>query len=132
MLVLLGAGCASTVETEYTREQFGRAVKWCHDTARMEQVLNPDTWFSRFVACRREHVMPIEILVFQREVEVREMYDELGKIAPLVDKKQISSRSGLMKWHQLMREKLGIDCAITIEQANGEGQCAVYRAARTR
>jgi len=131
-LLLLAAGCANTVNTEYTAEQFARATKWCHDNARMDQVLQPDAWFSRFVACRREHVMPFETQVFRREKEVGEMYDELARIAPLVDKKQVSARSAMMKWQQLMREKLAIDCAIIIEHADGGGQCAGLRAARVR
>ncbi|NMG65128.1 hypothetical protein GPA19_09235 [Azoarcus indigens] len=130
-MLLLAAGCAHA-EHEYTAEQFVRATKWCHDNARMDQGLQPDAWFSRFVACRREHVMPFEIQVFRREKEVGEMYDELARIAPLVDKKQVSARCAMMKWQQLMQEKLAIDCAITVEHADGGGQCAGLRAVQVR
>lgn len=125
------SGCATPGDT-YTNEDFKRASRFCYDQAYANQRARTSDWFTRYLDCRRERVMPIEIYAYRKETEVRELYDEMYKLAPLVDGGKMSAKSAYERWDQLTAERLGTNCALRIEKRDGGDHCVAVQSIKTR
>lgn len=76
--------------------------------------------------------MPIEIYAYRKEAEVREVYEDMYKIAYLVDGGKMPVSSAYERWDQLVAQRLGTNCGLRIQQRDGGGQCLLVQTIKNR
>lgn len=109
----------------YTNADFKRESRFCYDQAFVDQRARVSDWFGRYLDCRRVRVMPIEIYAYGpgKERELRDVYEEMDKLAPLVDSGKMSVKSAYERWDQLNEERLRTTCVLRIQQRDGGERC---------
>lgn len=132
--ILLGSlqfGCGTPGQAD-TNDDFKQAAKWCYDQAYRDQKAKAPNWFTRYLDCRRVRVMPIEIYAYRKEADIRAIYEEMYKVAPLVDKGAMAVDSAYERWDQMKAERLGTSCGLKIEQRDGGGECVMQQTIKKR
>lgn len=132
--ILLGAlqlGCATSAKT-YEIEDLKLAAKACYESAYADQKACVRNWFTRYLDCRRQRVMPIEIYAYRKEIAVRAIYDDMYKVAPMVDGGTMPVKSAYDRWDRMIEERLGTRCLLKVAQQDGGGRCAIVHSKRPR
>jgi len=78
--------------------------------------------------------MPIEVFAYGqgKEAEVRKIYEEMYKIAPLVDSGKMPVKAAYERWDQMTAERLHTNCMIKVEQHDGGDHCVAVQSIRGR
>jgi hypothetical protein len=78
-------GCASGKKRP-TQADFDTVNEMCYAHANADKRINHPQWFTRWVGCKQEHVMPMEMVVYLgKEAEIRAMYSKLLELGKAVD-----------------------------------------------
>lgn len=126
MLALLTAGCAVSPD-DLTQENINRANKTCETQVKFDQALGMRTWFTRWLACKQEHVMPFEIKAYpDKEAQIRDMYTKLIDQGAQVDAGVIPVQVVYREWERIQIEIGMRRCLVRVENRDGSSQCAVH------
>jgi hypothetical protein len=117
------ASCA-TSETALTQENIDRANKVCETSVKTDKLLGNPMWFSRWIACKKEKIMPFEIAIHpDKEQGIKAMYDELGVLAVGVDYGLKPVQSVYREWDRMQNELNINKCLVRVEQRDGSSRC---------
>jgi hypothetical protein len=120
------AGCA-TSEHELTQDNIDRANKVCERKIKSDQAARDPMWFSKWIACKKERIMPFDIAMRpDKEAAIRAMYDELAILAIGVDYGIKPVQSVYREWDR-MQDEININqCLVRVEQADGSSRCRLH------
>lgn len=78
-------GCASNQKL-LTQNDFDTANEKCYVRANSDKQISHPHWFTRWVKCKQENVMPMEFEVYKgKEDQIRAMYSRLLELGIAVD-----------------------------------------------
>jgi len=84
-------------------------------------------WFTRWLQCKQEHVMPYEISMYpSKEDQIRAMYSRLIKLGAGVDAGLSSVQLVYREWEK-MQDDIGMrQCLLRVEARDGSSDCAIH------
>jgi hypothetical protein len=120
------AACANSPDLP-TKENIDRANKSCETQFRFDQGLRMRNWFTRWLQCKQEHVMPYEISMYpSKEDQIRAMYSRLIKLGAGVDAGLSSVQLVYREWEK-MQDDIGMrQCLLRVEARDGSSDCAIH------
>jgi hypothetical protein len=78
---VLMAGC-SNMGPQYTKDDYKVANKYCLDQSNADKREMNRQWFTRWMSCAQERIMPIEIAYYPaKESDIKQMYEKLFVLA---------------------------------------------------
>jgi hypothetical protein len=136
-LLALGASCAvlfgcASGEERPTQSDFDTANEMCYARANSDKRINHPQWFTRWVKCKQEHVMPMEIVVYPgEETEIRAMYSKVLELGKAVDEGR-SKVEPVYDEYDRMEAKIGMYKGICYHHADGTQRCVNPNARQTK
>lgn len=126
------AGCGSTAP-RYTKQDLEAVKLACTRQAHTEREAKVANWFTRWLGCLNERVLPIEIeLNHANESEIRRVYEKSSALAPKVDSGEMSLRSYNAEMQEFKEGLFNIRCLVSVEQTDGSERCINYQRAKWR
>ncbi len=120
------AGCASS-DTDLTQQNIDLANKICESGIKNDQARKDPMWFSKWIACKKERIMPFDIAMRpDKEAAIRAMYDELAILAIGVDYGIKPVQSVYREWDRMQGEIDINRCLVRVEQADGSSRCHLH------
>ncbi len=121
---ILLIGCA-TSGNELTKENIDRANKVCEAQIKADQLQRNPKWFTRWLECKKEKLMPFDIMTYPTdEEEIRAMYDRLLIIGKNVDLGIWRVQDVYKEWDKMKLEIGMHTCLIRISERDGSSRCA--------
>lgn len=115
-------GCAVD-QKRPTQSDFDTADEMCYKRANADKRINHPQWFTSWVKCKQEHVMPMEIVVYRgKETEIRAMYSKLLELGKAVDEGR-SKVEPVYDEYDRMEARIGMYKGICYHHADGTQRC---------
>lgn len=126
------AGCATDAEMRLTQADFDAANKQCRAQLDQDTRLHHPRWFTRWLECKREYVMPMEIQVYRgKGRDIRAMYDKLLRIGTAVDVGLSKVEPVYDEWDRMQAE-IGIYKGICYHHPDGTQRCIIPKCTTVR
>lgn len=123
MSISLLASCA-TSENNLTQENIDKANMICERQVNTDKALRVKTWFTNWLECKKEKVMPFEIAIYpEKEKGIRTMYDRLLLLGINVDAGITKVESVYEEWDNMEYDLKIKSCPIRINNADGSSLC---------
>ena len=120
-ILLLFTGCAPYLKP--TQSEYEHANQICIDQVNQDQALHTRNWFSNWVKCKQERIMPIEISFYpSKQDEIHAMYRQLRLMAIDVDTGRSNVQKVYDEWDRMQKE-IGIKKGVCAKFADGSQQC---------
>ncbi len=122
-VVFVLSACASH-DKVLSQENIDAANEQCTQQVNLDRTLNVANWFTRWLECKRDKVMPFDIMVYpSKEKEIRAMYDKLIVLGFNVDKGIVPVQT-VYKELDTMQRVIGMkQCLIRQVHADGSSDC---------
>lgn len=118
-------GCAATEHSAIKKEDVEKANNICMNQMKVDQALRNRKWFTGWMECKKQRVMPFEILQYpSKESEILAMYDRLLQLGVGVDRGIAPVESVYIEWDRMEREINMKQCLMRIVQPDGSSRCA--------
>jgi len=115
-------GCASN-EKRYTQADFDAVNEVCYMHANTDKQTYHPHWFTRWVKCKQENVMPMEIELYKgKEDQIRAMYSKLLKLGIAVDEGK-SKVDPIYDEYDRMEAAIGMYKGICYHHEDGTQRC---------
>lgn len=122
LLVFVLMGCATGLGNP-TKSEVDQANQICTDQILADRKAEMRNSFSRWLFCKEEHFMPLEIRQYpDREAAIREMYNKLKPMAWAVDMGSIKVEAVYDQWDKMMSE-LGTNSQVCVKRSDGSQNC---------
>lgn len=121
-LFLLTTGCAS-YEPPVKQAEIDKANNICTHQVNQDKAQYHPYWFTRWLKCKQERVMPFEILIYpHKEAKIRAMYSKLLEMG--VDVDSGVSRVGPVydEWDRMQAE-IGMFKGKCVTRRDGSQKC---------
>lgn len=117
------SGCATT-DNHPTQANIDKANKYCEIQVNRDQQSNTRNWFTRWLECKKERVMPFDIkLQPDKEKEIRSMYERLISMGVNVDWGLWPVQDVYKEWDK-MKAAIGMrSCLLRVENKDGSSYC---------
>jgi len=121
-LVLL-AGCTGT-GPRYSKTAYAEASRYCFDAAEADKREMKRRWFTQWLACTQERVMPIEIDAYPaKEADIRKMYDRLFILGREVDAGRMKVEPVYAEWDRMKDDIRMAPCLVKSVGRDGSEHC---------
>lgn len=133
MLATIGISCASlwgcaSNEALPTRADFDAANKMCYARVKSDTRNRHPRWFTRWLECKQQHVMPMEIMIYPtKDHEIRTMYAKLIEMGKAVDQGRSKVEPVYGEWDRMLAE-IGIPRGTCIHYPDGSQYCTNLKA----
>ena len=116
-------GCASPTP-KYSNSDYSDGNKYCSNQSNADKVARNPKWFSLWLACMHERIMPIEIYLYpDKEGEIKEMYTKLFVLAKDVDSGKSLVEPVYAEWDRMMDEIKMAPCTMKMVGKDGSEKC---------
>lgn len=125
LLLICGlVGGCSAGGPKYGRSDQAAANQFCRGQVEFDQSVGADKWFTRWLRCQEERVMPIEIYLYPgKEKDIRKMYEELLVLGQDVDSGHVDVQSVYREWDRMQAEIKMAPCTIKSVGPDGSEIC---------
>ncbi|MGI9280777.1 MAG: hypothetical protein ACR2PX_14305 [Endozoicomonas sp.] len=122
ILAFLLSGCG-TASIKVTQQDFDRANAHCQLQWQADRTRQHPQWFTRWLACRSEHTMPLELQAYpHKQREIRQMYSRLMRMGLAVNEGRSKVRPVYDEWERMLRN-IGIFNAACVRNRDGSRHC---------
>lgn len=116
------AGCASS-DQRPSQADFDIANNKCFAQANFQKSVRHPHWFTNWLQCKQDNVMPMEFLVYPgKEEQIRAMYSKLLKLGVAVDQGQ-SKVEPVYEEYDRMEAAIGMYKGVCFHYQDGTQQC---------
>lgn len=121
--ILSMTGCSST-GPQYTKDDYKTASRYCLEGSNADKKARSRQWFTRWLSCSQERLMPIEIAYYPtKEKDIRQMYERLFVLAKDVDSGKSRVEPVYAEWDRMMDEIKMAPCRIKVVGRDGSEEC---------
>ena len=122
-LIVLLAGCAGT-SPRYSKTAYAEASRYCFDQAEADKRDMKRLWFTQWLTCTQERVMPIEIYAYPtKEADIKKMYERLFILAREVDSGRMSVQPVYAEWDRMRSDIKMASCLVKTVGKDGSEHC---------
>lgn len=121
--VVFMASC-SNMRPQYTKDDYKAANKYCLDQSNSDKKAMNRQWFTQWMSCAQERIMPIEIAYYPaKESDIKQMYEKLFVLAKDVDSGKSRVEPVYAEWDRMMSEIKMTPCRLKVVGRDGSEEC---------